>query len=169
MSSFQEDIHSAVLGFVPFVIECIFYSVYSILFSLCIYVLWRRREMQHRWLHFTFIVALYYSLATVHMVLMATLAFEFDEILLGYSAFIQSLSWDHFFHPPTVLALSLALKVLFLVSNLLVDTILFLSDISLLSGLGHQQPRYYLARIGISLHNSLLEADERSMKAGAEQ
>ncbi|KAJ7579895.1 hypothetical protein C8J56DRAFT_897163 [Mycena floridula] len=156
MSSFQEDIHSAVLGFVPFVIECIFYSVYSILFSLCIYVLWRRREMQHRWLHFTFIVALYYSLATVHMVLMATLAFEFDEILLGYSAFIQSLSWDHFFHPPTVLALSLALKVLFLVSNLLVDTIL-------------QQPRYYLARIGISLHNSLLEADERSMKAGAEQ
>ncbi|KAJ7585292.1 hypothetical protein C8J56DRAFT_950300 [Mycena floridula] len=123
MSSFQEDIHSAVLGFVPFVIECIFYGVYSVLFSLCIYVLRKRREMQHRWLHFTFIVALY-SLATVHMVLMSTLAFKFDGILLGYSAFIQSLGWDHSFHLPTVLALSLALKVLFLVSNLLADTIL---------------------------------------------
>ncbi|KAJ7599474.1 hypothetical protein C8J56DRAFT_1158368 [Mycena floridula] len=79
----MSDVHDAVLSFIPFVIESTIYGVYSVLFLLCIYVIWNKSRLQKRRMHLISMIALY-VLATVHMVLMFTLAFKLDNVGVGY-------------------------------------------------------------------------------------
>ncbi|KAJ7585304.1 hypothetical protein C8J56DRAFT_1166417 [Mycena floridula] len=119
-----------------------FYGIYSVLFFLCIYVLWKRQKMEKRILHLTLMIALY-SLTTAHMVLVYLLAFQVDsgelelgygnaltlgaagELEVGYASFTTSfrfaISLFETFGP--AIALGVAIKVPFFVSNLLADSV----------------------------------------------
>ncbi|KAJ7579904.1 hypothetical protein C8J56DRAFT_963819 [Mycena floridula] len=125
MTQLQLTVHDAVMQFVPFIIEGIFYGVYSVLFSLCIYVLWKRQEMQKRFQHLVFMIALY-LLATVHIILICILAFRYDLASLGYyawaSAFVY-ISQNQSSVPRAAMNICIALKILYFVSNLLADAV----------------------------------------------
>ncbi|KAJ7582193.1 hypothetical protein C8J56DRAFT_1056339 [Mycena floridula] len=137
----MSDIHDAVLAFIPFVvsfyeksarflvadkiavqIESMIYGVYSVLFFLCIYIIWNKPRLQKRRMHLISMIALY-VLATVHMVLMCTLAFKLDNVGVGYG-----ILWAPIGARSSMSGLKrqifITLKVLFFISNLLADSIL---------------------------------------------
>ncbi|KAJ7579905.1 hypothetical protein C8J56DRAFT_1169693 [Mycena floridula] len=152
-----------------------FYGIYSVLFFLCIYVLWKRQKMEKRILHLTLMIALY-SLTTAHMVLVYLLAFQVDsgelelgygnaltlgaagELEVGYASFTTSfrfaISLFETFGP--AIALGVAIKVPFFVSNLLADSVVV--DIPLLSRLGYEKTDRDVPRIRIYLYNRFLSA-----------
>ncbi|KAJ7574577.1 hypothetical protein C8J56DRAFT_978622 [Mycena floridula] len=126
----QTDIHDAVKYFIPFVIECVFFGVYSMLFFLCIYILSLKREdMLKRRQDWGFMIFLY-GLAMIHMALTCILAFEFEHVELQYLSFaapmanvVETSTASETPASRMAANLCIGLKVLFFLSNLLAGVV----------------------------------------------